>query len=194
MCEKREEYQNLCLFYKNYKAPLLKKSEHNSKMTQELVTLCAQLQRCVNRATGGSCCSCSREQLFCRDDQARVILKRTFEGKQYFVESDGQQIDCMFFPCTANEEVVIDSALKREYTQKPTVIMCNPNALAYQSMVLAPNAYWLNFFLKREINVICWNYRGYGESTVGSFEAFTSVKAKMDAEKVLINSISRLSL
>ena len=109
------------------------------------------------------------------------------------MESDGHQIDCMFFPCTTGEEVVISEegviAAARNYTQKPTVVMCNPNALIYQTMVLAPNAYWLNFFLKREINVICWNYRGYGESTVGAFDAFTSVKAKMDSEKVLANSI-----
>ena len=49
-----------------------------------------------------------------------------------------------------------------KYLTKPTIIMCNPNALYYQQMVTSPNAYWLNFFLKRDINVLCWNYRGYG--------------------------------
>jgi len=29
-------------------------------------------------------------------------------------------------------------------------------------MVAGANAYWLNFFLKRDINVVIWNYRGYG--------------------------------
>ena len=51
-----------------------------------------------------------------------------------------------------------------EYLSKPTVVMCNPNALVYQQMITSPNAYWLHFFLRREINVVCWNYRGYGES------------------------------
>ncbi len=42
--------------------------------------------------------------------------------------------------------------------------MCNPNALSYEWMILAANAYWLDFFLKRDCNVLVWNYRGYGES------------------------------
>ena len=54
-----------------------------------------------------------------------------------------------------------------EYLSKPTIIMCNPNALVYQQMITSPNAYWLHFFLRREINVVCWNYRGYGESESG---------------------------
>jgi hypothetical protein len=43
-------------------------------------------------------------------------------------------------------------------------------------MVVAVNAYWLNFFLKRDINVICWNYRGYGASSIGFFDYLTPNK------------------
>lgn len=90
----------------------------------------------------------------------------------------------MFFPCTSKEKVTIDESVlinghligqdkpkatpngesleEPKYLTKATVIMCNPNALYYQQMVTSPNAYWLNFFLKRDINVLCWNYRGYG--------------------------------
>jgi hypothetical protein len=47
-----------------------------------------------------------KDVLFGRIDQAKLILKMTFEGKQYFVEgADSNQIDCMFFPCTQKEEV-----------------------------------------------------------------------------------------
>ena len=63
--------------------------------------------------------------------------------------------------------------------------MCNPNALYYQQMVTSPNAYWLNFFLKRDINVVCWNYRGYGESEISTLECVTPHKTKRDAERVL---------
>ena len=63
--------------------------------------------------------------------------------------------------------------------------MSNPNALYYQQMVTSPNAYWLNFFLKRDINVVCWNYRGYGESEVSRFECVTPYKEKRDIERVL---------
>ena len=64
-----------------------------------------------------------------------------------------------------------------QYLTKPTVVMCNPNAFYYQQMVTSPNAYWLNFFLKREINVVCWNYRGYGESEIGFFDQVDPFKS-----------------
>ena len=72
------------------------------------------------------------------------------------------------------------------------MIMCNPNALYYQQMVTSPNAYWLNFFLKRDINVLCWNYRGYGESTRGTLEALSPYKCKRDAEYVMAYLVNRL--
>ena len=75
----------------------------------------------------------------------------------------GVKIDAMFFPCT-NESAISEDEPQGAYLTKPTFIMCAPNALMYQQMVTTPNAYWLNFFLKREINVMCWNYRGYGIS------------------------------
>lgn len=72
--------------------------------------------------------------------------------------------------------------------------MCNPNALSYQQMVVAPNAYWLNFFLKRDINVICWNYKGYGKSQPSSSQWLTPTLAKMDAESVVHAAVIRLRL
>lgn len=49
----------------------------------------------------------------------------------------------------------------------PTFILCNPNAMIYQNMVHYPHAFYLQFFLMRNINVLCWNYRGYGRSKGG---------------------------
>ena len=72
--------------------------------------------------------------------------------------------------------------------------MCNPNALFYQQMVNAPNAYWLNFFLKRDINVMCWNYRGYGESSKGWFDTLSPSISKRDAERVLAFTVKNLKL
>ena len=72
--------------------------------------------------------------------------------------------------------------------------MCNPNALFYQQMVNAPNAYWLNFFLKRDINVMCWNYRGYGESTKGLFGTITPAHSKRDSECVLAFVVNTLQI
>jgi pimeloyl-ACP methyl ester carboxylesterase len=72
--------------------------------------------------------------------------------------------------------------------------MCNPNALFYQQMVNANNAYWLNFFLKRDINVMCWNYRGYGESDKGWFTTLNPSRSKMDAERVLAFVVNDLQI
>jgi pimeloyl-ACP methyl ester carboxylesterase len=48
-------------------------------------------------------------------------------------------------------------------------------------MVNSPNSYWLSFFLKKGINVIGWNYRGYG-NTKGQC---TPYNIKSDGESML---------
>lgn len=72
--------------------------------------------------------------------------------------------------------------------------MCNPNALYYEQMVTSPNAYWLNFFLKRDINVFCWNYRGYGDSTRRFGETVSPYKCKRDAEYVMAFLVNKLKV
>lgn len=75
----------------------------------------------------------------------------------------------MFFPSTSEkvlygEELETEEGKKAFYLKHPTIMISNPNALYYHHMVNAPNAFWLNFFLKKGINVMCWNYRNYGHS------------------------------
>jgi pimeloyl-ACP methyl ester carboxylesterase len=41
---------------------------------------------------------------------------------------------------------------------------------------------------------VCWNYRGYGESSQGWFDYSSPVKAKLDAERVLASLVSELQL
>jgi hypothetical protein len=48
-------------------------------------------------------------------------------------------------------------------------------------MVNSPNAFWLNFFLKKGVNVMAWNYRGYGKT--GSSPDPYNIKT--DGESVL---------
>lgn len=49
------------------------------------------------------------EIIFGRLDQAKLILKETFEGTHIFVDGpDRNKIDCMFFPCTHKEKIIID--------------------------------------------------------------------------------------
>ena len=40
------------------------------------------------------------------------------------------------------------------YLSLNTVILCNPNALSYQSMVNYPHAYYLKYFLNKQINLL----------------------------------------
>lgn len=103
-------------------------------------------------------------------------MEKNFEGKQFKIEGKNQPtIDCMFFPSTHGDTISIDGEsaadLDRKYLNKSTIIMCNPNALIYQWMVTSANAYWLDFFLRRDCNVLIWNYRGYGESEQSMFSA-----------------------
>ena len=103
------------------------------------------------------------------NDSARNLFSRSSDNSNYM----------------SQDEPIRSNFNEPQYMSKPTVIMCNPNALYYQQMVTSPNAYWLNFFLKRDINVLCWNYRGYGESSRGFMETLSPYKSKRDAEYVL---------
>lgn len=81
----------------------------------------------------------------------------------------------------------------RKYLQKSTIIMCNPNALTYQLMISSPNDYWLEFFLKRDCNVIIWNARGYGQSEQSIFSPnYDPNQQKVDAERVLQFLINKI--
>lgn len=61
-------------------------------------------------------------------------------------------------------------------------------------MVTSPNAYWLNFFLKRGVNVVCWNYRGYGKSELDFTDYLNPYVCKCDSERVLDFMISKMKL
>ena len=107
--------------------------------------------------------------------------------------SKGATIDCMFFPCTNENNIRVDNP-EGDYLTKPTILMNSPNALMYQQMVTTPNAYWLNFFLKRECNVMAWNYRGYGLSKSPCYQGLNPYLCKIDAEKVLQFMIKKMQL
>ena len=67
------------------------------------------------------------------------------------------------------------------YLNYDTIILCNPNAMQYQNMINYPHAYYLKFFLNKQINCFVWNYRGYGR-TGGSL---TTSLIEQDAEQIL---------
>ena len=67
------------------------------------------------------------------------------------------------------------------YKEYPTFILCNPNAMFYQHMVNSPHAYYLKYFLNKNINIMAWNYRGYGESSGSP----NPINVKKDADLLL---------
>ena len=76
-----------------------------------LIQITTDLSACIQESVG-RCCGLFRQPtgLFGRLDQAKYILNHSFEGKQMFVDGpDGNQIDCMFFPCTQKEEIKVYS-------------------------------------------------------------------------------------
>ncbi len=63
-----------------------------------------------------------------------LILSKTFDGEHRWIKAaDGTKLDCMFFPTTV--EKVDDKDPDLKYKDKPTFILCNPNAMFYQHMV-----------------------------------------------------------
>lgn len=93
------------------------------------------------------------------------VLSQTFDGEHRWIRNadrDSTVIDSMFFTNTG--EKVDDSNPRSNYKENPTFILCNPNAMFYQHMINFPHAFYLRFFITKGINVLIWNYRGYGRS------------------------------
>ena len=110
-------------------------------------------------------CHCCFKPIFGETKQMGMVLEKTFEGEHRWIKPEkpgGTKIDAMFFTTTG--EAVNDDDPSMNYKNLPTFILCNPNAMFYQHMINFPHAYYLRFFLQKNINVMIWNYRGYGRS------------------------------
>lgn len=99
-------------------------------------------------------------------DQMRIELESRYECEQLWISSDNTQIDCML---VSNPDIL----------HPPTVLFCNPNAGLYEFAYYQSE--WLDLYISNGINVMLWNYRGYGRS-----KGFPSPDAlKKDAEVVI---------
>lgn len=128
-------------------------------------------------------------------------MERNFGGKQFIIPAKNGEppIDVMFFPATFGDKVTIDPSQKdleeNLYFNLSTIVMCNPNALVYQWMITSANAYWLDFFLRRDCNVLIWNYRGYGQTLQSIFSPnLTPIQQMMDAERVMQFLVNHLKV
>lgn len=178
--------------------PKVPKTSANLQLISEIGELADEFVVNVETATRVRCCFfCRITKMFGSVEQNTLLLNKNFEGKHFWVTGhNGARLDCMFFPCTVedNKDNINTEAPSGLYLEKPTVIICNPNALIYQQMVTSPNSYWLSFFLKRQINVMCWNYRNYGKSSAGLFTSINPYNCKLDAERVLDFVINKMKI
>ena len=84
-------------------------SESNQRNIETLINLAEDLKIGIRSSVKKCCCLRFDDLIFGRLDQAKHILMETFDGKHMMIDGpDGNKIDCMFFPCTNKENVVID--------------------------------------------------------------------------------------
>lgn len=82
----------------------------------------------------------------------RAELSIRYTGQQMWIRGKRATLDSMFIPVRPG--AAIDSA--------PIVVCCNPNAGYYETLVYQSD--WIEFYLKRGVSVMVFNYRGYGRS------------------------------
>ena len=85
-----------------------------------------------------------------------------YNGEQiWLTASDGCKLDAMIIhkPSDSSSNVIHDN----NNEMGPTVIFCNPNA-GYYEYSYDLQEQWMDFYTTRGLNVMLWNYRGYGRS------------------------------
>lgn len=71
----------------------------------------------------------------------------------------------------------------------PTMIFCNPNACFYE--YLPHQTEWVDYYRKLGVNLVIWNYRGYGRSQGSGISPTAIMK---DGEKVFQHVRSSLGV
>lgn len=77
----------------------------------------------------------------------REDLIRRYSCEQIWVTSNNAKIDCLYLNSSSDG---------------PTILFCNPNAGFYEFAFYQSE--WFEFYYRRGINVMYWNYRGFGRS------------------------------
>eukprot|EP00347_Sterkiella_histriomuscorum_P004596 403359863 len=186
---------NITALYSVTKLPRIVIEDTTNEEMDNFLQLIMSFKKAVQQSTQPCVCCCRRTScgffysgIFGTLNQMRFILEKNFDGRHFSIPShlDNTKIDAMFFPAsterTLTKKELEQTTQQPAYLKMPTIIMCNPNAFFYQHMVSQPNAFWLNFFLKKGINVMGWNYRGYGD-TPGTPSPYN---VKTDGESVLL--------
>ena len=120
---------------------------------KRLISLCCELEEGLLQSCGATS-NMKRLKRWVFDDTIGSIdymredLKRRYKCEQIWVQSfDKRKIDCLYLPTSP---------------EAPTVLFCNPNAGFYEFAFYQSE--WFEFYFKRGINLMFWNYRGFGRS------------------------------
>jgi alpha/beta superfamily hydrolase len=65
--------------------------------------------------------------------------------------------------------------------EAPTIIFCNPNAACYEYLITQSE--FFHHYTKMGVNLVIWNYRGYGTSKTG-WTGISMAKIQQDGEAV----------
>ncbi|EGR34522.1 hypothetical protein IMG5_008710 [Ichthyophthirius multifiliis] len=106
-------------------------------------------------------------------NQLRADILNQFQTKQFYLQSyDGVKIDCVYIQCEKQSPLQFSPDQTLDGNEKPliqetsskdkVIIYCNPNGGYYENLFYDSD--WLEFYLKKGINLLVWNYRGYGNS------------------------------
>ena len=110
--EQPSEQTNQKKFLARLSLPIVLQTESNQRNILTLIDLTEDLKIQIRSSAKKCCCLNFDDLIFGRLDQAKFILMETFDGKHFMVDGpDGNQIDCMFFPCTNKEEIQVDDSV-----------------------------------------------------------------------------------
>lgn len=86
------------------------------------------------------------------DNYMRVDLLRRFKCEQFWIDGvNGAKLDCVWISGFGASE------------SGPAIVFCNPNAAYYEFSFFQTD--WIELYVSAGVNLIMWNYRGYGRST-----------------------------
>lgn len=86
------------------------------------------------------------------ENYMRVDLMRRFRCEQFWITgSEGAKIDCLWINGLVSDE------------NSPVIVFCNPNAAYYEFAYFQTD--WIELYVGAGVNLVMWNYRGYGRST-----------------------------
>lgn len=88
-----------------------------------------------------------------------MILQTHPDGDGLPHKPYGEELQAFFLPARLR----IEQQYGKQVASPHTIILCNPNLGFAEANQFSSE--WVDFYLDHGINIVMWNYRGYGKST-----------------------------